>query len=101
MLRSKFKAIMYQYQADHPDEKITFAAMSEMFGVPVWFLQALWHDRIKRLSLEYAARMCEVLGIGLSDLYEMVEDPTVVELALEVSRQALIRYSDRKMERGQ
>lgn len=95
MLRSMLRDLVYQYQAEHPEQRMTFARMAELFGVPVWFLQALWHDKIQRLNLGYADKVCEALGVGLGDLYVREALPTVVEHAVEIAQDAV-----RRLERG-
>lgn len=56
------------------ERRIKMAELSRMTGVSKTTINAMYHDRVRKIDYGVLERICEALDCGLSDVLEYVEE---------------------------
>lgn len=56
------------------ERRIKMAELSRMTGVSKTTINAMYHDRVRKIDYGVLERICSALDCGLSDILEYVEE---------------------------
>ena len=56
------------------EKRIKMAELSRMTGVSKTTINAMYHDRVRKIDYGVLERICKALDCGLSDILEYVEE---------------------------
>ncbi len=56
------------------ERRIKMAELSRMTGVSKTTINAMYHDRVRKIDYGVLERICKALDCGLSDILEYVEE---------------------------
>ena len=56
------------------ERRIKMAELSRMTGVSKTTINAMYHDRVRKIDSGVLERICKALDCGLSDILEYVEE---------------------------
>jgi putative transcriptional regulator len=70
------------------ERRMTMRELGRRSGLAISTIHRLYHDQTDRLDLETLDRLCDVLGVGVGDIFEHVRTADCLPLEQEGERAA-------------